>query len=286
MNGKFERLAELGAKIKAQRESLGLTVQEVQERTKIRGKYLRAIEAGDDKIAPGEAYFGVFIKSYAEFLGLDGLEFSRLYKEMTLPAKVYKVPVVEKVGDGTAPSPSGRRRRPRRKKGAGRDARLLLTLILIVAVFWGVAKLYGHFVPAQDPNGASAVQTDDGESGEDLEPKEDPEEMPVTSVTVVRSDPNQEVTLFRINETPLKVDLEVSGEEDTRCWILAKADGERVVEKTLGPGEIVSITAKNEVTIRAGKPWVLTLVLNGHDLGVGGLYGPVKDITFRYDAGI
>ncbi len=36
------KLAELGNRIKAQREHLGLSIQEVQEQTKIRSKYLTA----------------------------------------------------------------------------------------------------------------------------------------------------------------------------------------------------------------------------------------------------
>ncbi len=63
------KLTELGERIRAQREHLGLSVQEVEEQTKIRSKYLMAIEAGEDKIAPGKAYFRVFLKSYADFLG-------------------------------------------------------------------------------------------------------------------------------------------------------------------------------------------------------------------------
>jgi cytoskeletal protein RodZ len=98
-NGRHEKLVELGELIRARRENLGLSIEEVQEKTKIRSRYLRAIEAGDDRIPPGKAYFRVFLKSYAEFLGLDGLELSRAYKEIAESNNRYRPPVTP-VQDG------------------------------------------------------------------------------------------------------------------------------------------------------------------------------------------
>jgi len=75
-------LKEMGAQIRVQRESLGLSIADVQERTKIRSKYLTAVEEGDDSISPGKAYFRAFLKTYATFLGLDGLALSRTYWDL------------------------------------------------------------------------------------------------------------------------------------------------------------------------------------------------------------
>ncbi|GGJ04554.1 XRE family transcriptional regulator [Alicyclobacillus cellulosilyticus] len=67
-----ERLRELGMRLKRERERLGLDLGRVQAETKIRTRYLEAIEAGDWSVLPGEVYARGFVRTYARFLGLDG----------------------------------------------------------------------------------------------------------------------------------------------------------------------------------------------------------------------
>ena len=51
-------------------------------------------------------------------------------------------------------------------------------------------------------------------------------------------------------------------------WLRARADGARVTNLgTLQPGETRTITAVNEICVRAGRPGVVTINLNGFDLG-------------------
>lgn len=64
-------MSELGQALKEAREQKGLSLDDLQERTKIQKRYLRAIEDGDFKQLPGNFYIRAFIKSYAETVGLD-----------------------------------------------------------------------------------------------------------------------------------------------------------------------------------------------------------------------
>lgn len=61
-----------GSKLKAARERKKLSLAEVERQTRIRGKYLTAIEQGDYESLPHEAYTKGFIQSYAELVGLPG----------------------------------------------------------------------------------------------------------------------------------------------------------------------------------------------------------------------
>jgi len=47
-------------------------LEEVEERTKIRKRYLRAMEEERWELLPGAAYARAFLRTYAEFLALDG----------------------------------------------------------------------------------------------------------------------------------------------------------------------------------------------------------------------
>ncbi|MFT8309764.1 MAG: RodZ domain-containing protein [Sporolactobacillus sp.] len=64
-------MSELGQALKEAREQKNLSLDDLQEETKIQRRYLKAIEDGDYSQLPGDFYTRAFIKSYAEAVGLD-----------------------------------------------------------------------------------------------------------------------------------------------------------------------------------------------------------------------
>ncbi|MBN2984246.1 helix-turn-helix domain-containing protein [Cohnella algarum] len=72
-------MSDLGLLLRKAREQRGLTLDDIQEATKIRKRYLDAIETGDYKVLPGSFYVRAFVKTYAETVGLDAEEVLRLY---------------------------------------------------------------------------------------------------------------------------------------------------------------------------------------------------------------
>lgn len=79
-------MSDLGALLRKAREQQGYTLDDIQEVTKIRKRYLEAIETGDYKVLPGSFYVRAFVKTYAETVGLDAEEVLRLYhKELPKP---------------------------------------------------------------------------------------------------------------------------------------------------------------------------------------------------------
>jgi hypothetical protein len=63
---------EIGSSLREARLRQGLDFPEVEQATKIRGKYLRALEDEQFQLLPAETYVKGFLRSYAEYLGLDG----------------------------------------------------------------------------------------------------------------------------------------------------------------------------------------------------------------------
>jgi hypothetical protein len=63
---------EIGYSLRSARERQGLGFPEVELATKIRAKYIRAIEAEDFESLPGDTYTRGFLRTYANYLGLDG----------------------------------------------------------------------------------------------------------------------------------------------------------------------------------------------------------------------
>lgn len=74
-------MSDLGDVLRAARTQRGYTLDDVQEITKIRKRYLEAIETGDYKVLPGSFYVRAFVKTYAETVGLDAEEVLRLYQQ-------------------------------------------------------------------------------------------------------------------------------------------------------------------------------------------------------------
>ncbi len=63
---------EIGNSLRAARERQGLGYPEIELATKIRAKYIRALEEESFTSIPGDAYIRGFLRTYADYLGLDG----------------------------------------------------------------------------------------------------------------------------------------------------------------------------------------------------------------------
>ena len=66
---------EIGDSLRDARKRQGLDVSDVERRTKIRARYLLALEEERFDLIPGQAYAKGFLRSYSEALGLDSKPF-------------------------------------------------------------------------------------------------------------------------------------------------------------------------------------------------------------------
>src|SRR2546423_14965618 len=62
----------IGSSLKEARLRKGLDLASAAEATKIRSRHLQAVEDEQFDVLPGQAYVKGFLKTYADFLGLDG----------------------------------------------------------------------------------------------------------------------------------------------------------------------------------------------------------------------
>jgi cytoskeleton protein RodZ len=65
-------LFDIGATLREARQRRGLSLDDVQQSLHFRVRYLTALEEEHWDVLPGEAYTKGFLRTYAEFLGLDG----------------------------------------------------------------------------------------------------------------------------------------------------------------------------------------------------------------------
>ena len=79
-------LEAIGQKLKAARDSQGLSLRQIYERTKIPINHLQAIDGGQTEDLPEPVYVAGFIKRYAECIGLDGQVLADEYRREGVPA--------------------------------------------------------------------------------------------------------------------------------------------------------------------------------------------------------
>jgi cytoskeleton protein RodZ len=88
----------IGPTLERARQSKGLSLREVEQRTRIRSRYLRDLEREEFDVLPAVYVLGS-LKTYADFLGLDGADLSRRLKaRLTEPDE----PDEQEVAPGTA----------------------------------------------------------------------------------------------------------------------------------------------------------------------------------------
>jgi cytoskeletal protein RodZ len=81
-----DSLHKLGEVLRSARESKGVDLARVERDTKIRARYLSALEKGDYRDLPGAVYTKGFLRNYGQYLGLDPEYLIDLYRLETGPA--------------------------------------------------------------------------------------------------------------------------------------------------------------------------------------------------------
>jgi cytoskeletal protein RodZ len=113
---------EIGNSLREARLRQSLDFPEIEQGTKIRGKYLRALEDEQFDVLPAQTYVKGFLRSYAEYLGLDGQLYVDEYNSRFV------------VGE-EEPQSRPRRSAPPPSRGVQVQSRVvLLTLLGIVSV--------------------------------------------------------------------------------------------------------------------------------------------------------
>lgn len=70
----------IGDRLKDARISKGLRKEDIEKRTNIRTRYVKAIEEDRLEVLPGESYARTFVKLYADEVGFDGEQIAREFE--------------------------------------------------------------------------------------------------------------------------------------------------------------------------------------------------------------
>src|SRR5271165_6736853 len=158
-------MAEIGATLREARMRARIDVSEIEAQTKIRAKYLRALENEEWGLLPGPTFVKSFLRTYAQALGLDGkalVEEYRLSHES--PSEAALEPIVSSPkharghGSGSGRSPG----RPSRGYAILVSVVALVIVLLIVGLLTGGGSSKQTSVQSTQVTGSATVPSRTG----------------------------------------------------------------------------------------------------------------------------
>jgi cytoskeleton protein RodZ len=141
---------EIGNSLREARVRQGLDYPQVELGTKIRPKYLKALEDEQFETLPAQPYVKGFLRTYAEFLGLDGQLYVDEYNSRHVVENGDDAPIVRR-------PPSARAKRDR-----GIERRVVLLALLGIAVLTALVIVAWKFGGSDSSNSTPSVVTTQG----------------------------------------------------------------------------------------------------------------------------
>jgi cytoskeletal protein RodZ len=222
-----DEVHKLGEVLRAARESKGVDLPRVERETKIRERYLSALERGEYRELPGAVYTKGFLRNYGAYLGLDPEYLIDLYRIETTGLRADR------------PAPPA----PPRPIGGRRNRAFVVTPNAIVAAI--LTLLVGGFIAYLGFEFVNFARTPELRI---IEPAGNVNQHPDRSITLRGvTAPNATVTVSNMPENPS---------------VTADADGVFEVTVGLRPGSnVVRLMARDPVTQRDSEPEERTIVV-------------------------
>jgi cytoskeleton protein RodZ len=292
-------MSELGRLLSEARAEKRASLAEVEAGTRIRQKYIEALENGSFAELPQGPIARGFLRSYAVYLGLDPEEVLRLYAQESGDTEV-ELPIAE----------PGKPRyvdyRPlevelldtRPSLGWLRwVVALLVVVVLGFAAWWffgrgwttGWSSLAFWVPPTATPTATYTPTPWIVTATPSSTPTVTPVVPTPTSDLLLLPTPTVPAT---ITPTPMSTvtpeivaQIAMSVTVNQRAWIRVVADGEVVQEGILEGGESRFWNAAESMAVRTGNAGGVDLVLNGEDLGPMGDIGQVVERAWQVEQG-
>lgn len=235
-----------GAKLRQERIDRRLTIDDVARETRIKPRFLVAIEADDFDSLPGLVFARSFVRQFANALSLDP---EPLVAEMP------------KLEDAVVPLPNPPARGPR---SSYRMERAMYSGGWIALV--GVAAVLG-WVYLDHPGQSQARPAE--------RPARNAETAPVTPAST-RPEPETQKPAPAVFQKPPVAPVEVVITAQQPTWVQLIADGKDAFTGILQPNDTKEVGASDQVKLIAGNAGGITVSLNGKTLDPLGPSGQVR----------
>jgi len=285
----------LGDWLRQRREELGISLEQAETDTRIRIRYLEALESESFDALPDPVVGRGFLRNYAVYLGLDPKEASNRFSEKVAPPQPESVSV-----EGATPFTAEPFRPVPLHKIAGRRPRWLwfvgLGLVLVIALSllaWWAYPSFSQWLAQRNSNTptraiATSPQTPEVDLAtatrtptatgtakvvETTEATEVPLTLEVTRRATLTPSPSPSPPVY----TGIFLELVLT---DT-SWIQVTVDDVRQFQGELESDTYRSWYGEERIELRIGSAGVVLVTVNGQSLGTLGAVGEVVDRVFE-----
>ena len=269
----------IGTILKKERESKKITLEQVEEATKIRRKYLEAIENEKFEVLPGEVYVKGFVATYLKYLGIkDRADVAEILKPKPAPVDISEqIAAAEQVHEEQVSRKLQRSDKKNKKKEVFEEPPLTKNTKMIL--FISIAAILVLFVLQGIYSAGQPNPNDDTQQNIAGEQQGEAANQEGTDVPIEPSVPEEpvydglEMTLEILNLDPNKKE---------KCWMKVTVDG-TAAEYNLTEGQIQQVHAAQQIDLHLGNAGVVKVTLNGVELGTLGAQGKVVKESFKVD---
>jgi cytoskeletal protein RodZ len=290
----------LGEWLRHRREELDLSLEQAEEQTRIRIRYLESLEAEDFDALPDPVVGRGFLRNYAAYLNLDPQEAIDRYAEKAVPPEPEPLPPEDQSPFEGPFRPVPLHEMPSRLSRRGWGIGILVILVLVAAIsllaWWGYPWISTLWPRNLSGPLATMVPTFTLEATTENPPTttHTPVVNPVktsapTATGETQATRTQELTLTptlmpSVSPSPSPaiytgIFLELVFTDTS--WIQVTVDGVRQFQGELEAGTYRSWYGEERIELRAGNAGAVQLTLNGQFLGAPGAPGEVVDRVFE-----
>jgi len=221
------------------REHYGQTIYDVEQNLNIRASQLHALESENLEQIPGRVYAIGFVRSYSEYLGLDGDKMVHLFKAQTVGKRVkpeFHFPVASNDSN---------------------DPNIHIVIASLTAFILFIAYLSIFHAPAKDIETIPPV----------------PEAIKEKTIAMLAPMPEEPDQAILSASDDKGMELRVTAES----WVeIKKADGAVIVRQILKEGDVFIVPDEETLTLSTGNAGGLVVYIDGKESGALGKAAQVR----------
>ena len=298
---------EIGVQLRQRRETLSLTLADVERYTHVRMHYLKALEDGRMDMLPSTVQGRGMLNNYAAFLEMDSDTVLLQYENGLQTQRIERMGVNDPESSVVS---QGRPARPAAKSPAWK--RLItpdllfgstVIIMLLIVGTWSIAQVSSRSDTQQEPTAPSVSDvllntpptptqdpaltvTPSQNSGEDIPPGSDDQGAPGADTSIIPADgaaqPADGTEILLTATVPFSSadPLQLYVVASQRAWVRVIADNKIIFNSRVVPGNAYPFSGTQQIELLTGNAAALNVFFNQEDLGTLGIVGQVARIEF------
>ncbi len=278
----------IGKTLRQRRESLSLTLDEIENHTHVRKRYLQELEAGEFGRLPSSVQARGMLNNYAHFLNLDVDALLLTFAEGLQAQRLERQPKPEETSQ--KPASKINIRLPFKIQIPATIRRYLsvdifvgggLVMLLLAFAIWGTSRIVNLRAGSTPQPTAPSISNILVSTGEAATETPTPTATGNGSITVVPvAEETQVMTLPAAGHGPVQI-IVIAQEQ---AWIRVTVDGKVEFEGRVTTGTAYPFDGNTQIEVLTGNGRAISIMYNQNNLGPMGNFGEVVDRIYTANA--